>query len=806
MFGGGKKRELNVHKHIDDIKKGYLMKCSKNSGANWKKRYFVLSGNTLNYYKNNRDLDIPKGNVLIVEDGIVKMENQIKTKASGGGKDYTYYGFRFTTPFDSILFMTISSEDRAAWMRALESAVALSRTFLRGYILNVVHGITSQSKVRKFFVLHSDVLTYHKDHESTKETQFKLQIDEKCAIVVDDAKWSIKVDDLAGKRLVKLQFEERTKDQYPQWRDAMLRAKNRVLEQRQAQAEATAEAMEYAVQKGDLKVRTADGTAWEEKLVAFTETRIVVTGLAEGDLGRFYDLTPSTVVEACDPAEVGDQFAFQVSTADSILYMAASSEAERDEWINSIVELIPQVQADSADILLRAAIAQIGQDEFYDVEITDKKAHGIVFTPHGNWGVIKDHPAHDTDKTGIYPGSILTAVNGENVMFYDWKDSATLLKNGCDSPDTLKLTFRKAPYKRGMLNKRSAGRKGQAATWVPREFELKNGKLSILPPEGVEGFPPIDIPLQDATVSLVPFSKYMKEYCFCIQVGMVPIVLQGESLEDCIDWAALISHAAALAQGGGHIMDFEQAKEDRKAFIAELLQQVPEDILANENHVAYITAIQTAIATCNSEDMKLALDAAYHAGMGDNELFQPYLEYCGQIINEFLNEEQLRADDYIALQSIIAPDQAQMAAFDEENAAAYDGFEGAMAGDDSDEEGHARGSDSIDVRDSLINVDFAHASIALEQTLTAEESAEMGIDDNELRQMKALADVSGSNDEVVEDPANEEDLRKLFSFYCKEAEDNGELFISVMSFCTIYRMVAPNKKGDLRAQMQAYNE
>ena len=133
--------------NLSDVKKGWLMKCSKASGKNWRKRYFVLTGNTMNYYVSNKKLDVPKGNVLIVGDGVVKVEDGIQTK--GAKTDRQYYGFRFTTPFESILFLSISADDRASWMRALEAAVELSKRYLRGYMLKRTPALVNGS-VRKF--------------------------------------------------------------------------------------------------------------------------------------------------------------------------------------------------------------------------------------------------------------------------------------------------------------------------------------------------------------------------------------------------------------------------------------------------------------------------------------------------------------------------------------------------------------------------------------------------------------------------------------------------------------------------------
>ena len=54
------------------------------------------------------------------------------------------------------------------------------------------------------------------------------------------------------------------------------------------------------------------------------------------------------------------------------------------------MSIIPAPVVDQQDILLRAAINKLKTDEFYDVDVIDKKALGVGFKPVDNWAVVKD--------------------------------------------------------------------------------------------------------------------------------------------------------------------------------------------------------------------------------------------------------------------------------------------------------------------------------------------------------------------------------------------------------------------------------
>ena len=799
------KRKQNVQ----DVKKGWLMKCAKASGKNWRKRYFVLTGNTMNYYISNKKMDTPKGNVLIVGDGMVKVEDSIQTK--GSKTDRQYYGFRFTTPFESILFLSISADDRSSWMRALEAAVELSKRYLRGYMLKRTPALVNGS-VRKFFVLHNEVLTHHKDHESTKEVEFELHIDKNVDIITDDDKWKIKLEE-NGKRLITMQFEQRVACDYPIWKDAIMGMKEKVKLMEKKALEKTTEALDDAVQKGDLRVRRTDlahdSTLWEEKLVAFTDSDLIITPMKEGAVGTFFPLTANSNIIRTPKEETGQDFSFQVSTAEHILHFAANSDEEVQKWIDAIHTLIPAPTIDQNDILLRAAITKLKGDEFYDVEIIDKKALGVVFKPVDNWAMVKDFDGYDPSVTGIFPGSVLVAVNDDDVMFQDFSTTTGLIQRAFQEQDNpMKLTFRKAPSKEGYLNKRSAGRKGQPATWHQRYFSLKDGIFSIAPTGHDGNTDPIEIPLKDATVSLVPYSEYMVDNCFRIQVGLISLVLQGEDLADCIDWAATLTHAIAIANGGAHILEYEKVRSELEHNLTEAMNIAPHEHLEDDEVAPLVQALFEAVAAEDAGLLQEALDNAYsNKKIVDSGHLDEFLQAGAAVFDKLMEDAAYEEEDFKALQSLVAPDEEQMAVIQEAKMMdeAMDDF-GGEGGDSDEERDSLSPSRPAPARDTIVHA-MRESEIfgsSTEQMVYAEDEGEQ-MDEAELRQIKALTELAGPNPEEEGEPATEEDLARVFDFFCKEDESTGDKFISVMSFCTIYRMVS-KEKGNLMAQMKIYNE
>lgn len=771
------------------------MKCAKDSGKNWRKRYFVLTNNTLNYYTNDKDLRKPKGNVLIVADGKVRAENAISTKGSVKGENKKFFGFRLTTPFESILFLSVSESDRASWVRAIQESIDRAHQSLRGYMLKRTAAMGMERTTRKFWVLHKDTITYHKDHETTKIDEFAYAIQDDTEIEPDDDKWKIKINDSTGKRVVTIQFEDRTHADYPLWRDALLDIRNRHEMEEQQYQEHVEQVMSEAVETGEMEVLGDDGS-WHTSTVAFTENEVIIqeTDSDGNPHAAFFALSPSSTIKRLDESETGTPFTFQLTTATETIQLTAKSEEQIEEWSAAIEKIIPYpIEADSDAVLLRAALKKLEEDEIYSVTIEEKKALGMIFQPQAEWALIKDYEGYDASVTGVAPGSVLTSVNGQSCIFEDFHTSTTMLKDGFASPDPLVLEFRPAPSKSGNMNKKSAAKKNGKAKWTERFFELQAGKFTIHPIEG-EGDQTITIPLKDASVVLVPYSEFLKEYCFRLDVGPVNMVLQCQDLDDMLDWAATLKHAIAICSGGGHILDHLHAEMSIQERFEASVQEFPAEM--SEEAMACIVEVGTCFTNSDAAGLEVALSAAY-AFPEIVDAGTEFLECATEQLNQMFEDQHGAETDMQALAQIAQPDADQTRLIEE--AASMEIMAAAMDCEDadSDDEGHVYKNR----RESLHSSNFVppdSLSVEEEERIAAEESAA------EFAHLKALQKQEEPDPEEVGICADEDDLSNVFGFYMKSNDEGGEPYINVMNFCTIWRMITGNR-GNLMEEMQIFN-
>jgi hypothetical protein len=124
----------------------------------------------------------------------------------------------------------------------------------------------------------------------------------------------------------------------------------------------------------------------------------------------------------------------------------------------------------------------------------------------------------------------------------------------------LHLGFRRAPRKTGYLVKLSRQRRGNTQkNWQRRYFSLGDGRLMYKETDTaseVKG----DVPLMGSAVSLVPSSETGKFFCFRLVSGVTSLTMQGETMDEMMDWAATLFHAIAIANGGSHILNLERKR------------------------------------------------------------------------------------------------------------------------------------------------------------------------------------------------------------------------------------------------------
>lgn len=126
----------------------------------WKERFFVLIGNILTCFVDHVQLDECKGEVFIFA------ETELRSTYHGGQQ----FGIYLANPFEPIQMAAISMQEQTLWMEALKKAINQAKLSLRAYMLKK-GSLNDTSYKKKYFVLHQEALSYHKDKYSLSASQ-----------------------------------------------------------------------------------------------------------------------------------------------------------------------------------------------------------------------------------------------------------------------------------------------------------------------------------------------------------------------------------------------------------------------------------------------------------------------------------------------------------------------------------------------------------------------------------------------------------------------------------------------------------
>jgi hypothetical protein len=166
------------------VKSGYLIKLAKGSGRNWKKRYFMLNGNTMTYFVDHNTVDKAKGDLLLTAEAGVE-------ESTMPGRPYCV---TITTPFHTLIVAAKDAEEQESWKSAIEQSILQARNSIRGYITKK-GGLVDRGKQRKFFILHESAITWHQDHEHTSAIQGMMKLTPETSVIYDDAQNKITLTD-----------------------------------------------------------------------------------------------------------------------------------------------------------------------------------------------------------------------------------------------------------------------------------------------------------------------------------------------------------------------------------------------------------------------------------------------------------------------------------------------------------------------------------------------------------------------------------------------------------------------------------
>ena len=220
----------------------------------------------------------------------------------------------------------------------------------------------------------------------------------------------------------------------------------------------------------------------------------------------------------------------QIVTAQTTLHISVTSESERMFLIAVLREAIRASSADSTDTLFSHAILRADEDEVYSVDVQHKESMGLGFKRVGEWMVV-NKSAHE-HTTGVTVGSILCAINGDDVLLRSYRDTMSQMRQ---TNPPLTLSFRRCPRKQGDLLKMSKGPEGDVI-WKRRTFLLSSDSLTYYPQEraGIHTHSlkhAVDskyINLIGARVKLLdpPYLLAEEKRCFVLTSGLATITVQ----------------------------------------------------------------------------------------------------------------------------------------------------------------------------------------------------------------------------------------------------------------------------------------
>eukprot|EP00518_Triparma_eleuthera_P016001 CAMPEP_0197545766 /NCGR_PEP_ID=MMETSP1320-20131121/673_1 /TAXON_ID=91990 /ORGANISM="Bolidomonas sp., Strain RCC2347" /LENGTH=985 /DNA_ID=CAMNT_0043105301 /DNA_START=176 /DNA_END=3133 /DNA_ORIENTATION=- len=537
MFSSRKEKKLAKATVSGITKSGYLTKHAT-SGLNWKKRYFVLNGNTLTYFPDHRHTDTPKGDVLLTEDAT--LENFSTPEFP--------FGFCISTQFVKLKMAARDDDERTSWTNSLRLVIADLVNSMRGYLYKSGRFLEAK-QVRKFFMLHSDCITYHQDLHKTSTIQGMRMFSGRTTVEPDGEKSFIVRTNLKDGKFWKLKAD--TPHERDRWvaniKDTV--SKLGMLEvdfQNTAVDDLTSESLH----NGFLSTRPKNGTVeWEERYFVLTDSKLY----------QFEDdssISPQQVFILSPNCSVFEtklqEHSFEFVTNSRVLHVQGDNPEVTTGWIKKLREASKNSKALEEDPLLLAAKKQ--KAIFYDVIFETKKPLGLVLERSGDWALVK---LANQETTHVSIGSALTKVNGEDVVLADYQ--STIQRLTAWQPP-LSLGFRLAPEKRGWLTKQGRGRKSKRKNWKPRYFVLAEGRLSYFSSDGPDAVLKGVIHLMGSAVSLVHRSETSQYFCFKVVSGITGIIMQGMTVDEMMDWASAIYHAISVANGGGYLLDAERER------------------------------------------------------------------------------------------------------------------------------------------------------------------------------------------------------------------------------------------------------
>jgi len=726
------------------------------------------------------------------------------------------YCFLVKTPFESILLAAKSNEERTQWKQAiLESVNKYNSNILKCSINKITS--TSKEKVigsRKYFVFdrNSMMLQQYSDKESNDiEDTFNIDDSTTMDVLYKYKRLSLNNKNEDSKKSIILQFNKFEEQEFILWHDCFqniieTNRLNKVKQLLQSQSIG-------CIKSGVLGMRSSIGD-WPQVELMLTNDYIIIRDINEKIL-EWYSITSDTFIYET----TFSAFSFEIVTVKKIIHFSASNEQELNLWINAL-KSVESNRNDYEDSLVKYALKKCKRDNYYEMTIADAKPLGIVLEKSGeNWAIVKSVTSKEHELK-LKPAACLASINGENTLFLRYSEVMDRLR---DWTPPLTLVFRMARDKKGYLKKRSVSQDESGVSsysWKNKYCIMTEGKLLFKDDDNINSKQRGEVQLMGASIQFMTYRESGQFYCFRLYSGIMSLVLAASSLNEMIDWASNIHHLICICNGGGHIrayeLDRERLRQERLKAIEEAgstdnytdtwkdieEEEEEEEELDEDNNTKETFQIAAPIippvlpppvvVNINNEEVNIKSDL--------DDIPPPLPKVDDDIIEETYISKEDTNEEITSIsdqdQPIIPPpENNSIKKFEvtyEENKEAVVEEE-----DDNDEEDYVFINTSNDGNNNDNHVIF----VENEQEQVDEEEIDEIVENFNMTPIKE----TNNNNEVL---ANEDDLKKVYTFYSKagiEGMKDAGRYINVMTFSAIWRIVS-GEKGNLFQEMQIFNK
>lgn len=230
----------------------------------------------------------------------------------------------------------------------------------------------------------------------------------------------------------------------------------------------------------------------------------------------------------------------------------------------------------------------------HTIKIEHGQEIGLVLKQVGEWALVTKSPNKD-----VRVGDALAAIDGRSVLLHSYDETFASLRNARMSSTGFTITFRRAPFHRGWMYKKSRNQSGRGryySRWKLRYFVLAYGSLAYYDKEPKRGG------IQKGYFML-PSAKIFKDEG---DLSVVTLVKGSDKLalknapRDMERWTALLHIAIAHAEGGSDLL---KAEERRR--LEEAKQQ--DNLLQEENTHDYYGHISPSYGDGDNQDATVML-------------------------------------------------------------------------------------------------------------------------------------------------------------------------------------------------------